>query len=249
MAGMTPFAAALAAARALNGRTWADARVLLEPEASIDVTAPTICVYGVHSSSTHLRCALWEARHCRLRIELLLPLSVQATNGTTVWTLDLGASAALAFGLFWRQCEIALQSDQSAWANVYRALVANVSAIERPAAPLMTKTASVIAARAFELVGDPVNAPRIGVQPDGVWADLLAAMRGDSAELASLADLVASVIGGAPLGDWQSDFAILGQSQSHAPALGLAPDGDVDNQPGAANLEAPSDPTLNDPQV
>jgi hypothetical protein len=249
MAAMTAFAAALAAAQTLRNRTWAGARVLLEPGASVDVTAPTICVYGVHGSSHILRRALSEAKHCRLRLELLLPASVQATDGANVWTLDMGSSAALAFALFWRQCEIALQADRGTWANLFRALIMNVSTIETSADPLQTPTTSKVAARALQLIGETIDGPRIGVEPEGAWADLLAAMRGD-VELASRADLVSStLVGGVSFNDWRSDFALLGLSQSYGPPLGLAPDGDIDNQPASAEIEAAADAALNDPQI
>jgi hypothetical protein len=182
---------------------------------------------------------------------LFLPLSVEATDGTTVVTIDVGASAALAFALFWRQCEIALNSDQSAWADLFRALVVDSAAIETSANPFETvTTGATLAARAIEWVGYPINGPRIGVEPQGVWADWLAALRSEGGEFASIADLVRSqIIGGASLGDWQSDLALLRLSQSYGPPLGLAPQGDVNNQPGAAQIEAPANPILNPQQI
>jgi hypothetical protein len=228
MAGLSSFAVGLAAARALRNRTWAGARVLFEPLSPVEATEPTIAIWGVHSRSPIAGRALLEATNLRLCVELFLPVTVEASDGTTAWTLDLGASAAGAFAIFWRQCEIALQADQTVWADLFRALLINATAEVSGADLYENDKGAKIAARMWEIAGETLNEPQIGLDPVGVWADWLAAMRADGAELSSLADLYQSQIkGGSTLIDWQADFATLGLSQSYAPALGLAPDGDI----------------------
>lgn len=250
MAGLVAFATAFAATRALRGRTFAEDRVRLEPKTPVEVKQPTIVVYAAHGRAHLNGRELLEATICRPRFELFLPSSVEASAGAANWTLDTDASAALAFACFWRQCEIALQADQSVWANLFRAIVLDITTVESASDLFETEKGAKIGARVVELTVDPINEPRIGVAPEGVWADFLAAMRTEGNEIASLADLVESqIVGGASLGDWQSDFAVLGLSQSYGPSLGLAPGGDVDNLVGEPDFDVPADPTTADPQV
>jgi hypothetical protein len=251
MAGLVSYAAGLAASRALRGRTLAADRVRLEPKAPINVSAPTICVYAASGRAHISGRRLLEATICRPRFELFLPSAVNAEGLSGSIELDVDTSSALAFACFWRQCEIALQADQSVWAQLFRAIVLEITMIETGADLFELDKGQKIAARIVEMTVDTINEPMIGTAPQGVWADLLVAMRGDSAEIAGLADVVERQIrGDVALAAWEADFALLGLSQSYGPMLGVAgAPGDLADLPDVvADIEEPADSTTTEPQ-
>src|SRR6185503_10790294 len=84
-------------------------------------------------------------------------------------------------------------------------------------------------------IADPIP----GAEPDGVWADLLAAMEADH-ELADLARYWRELIAGTATPDWRQVQAVLGLSSASLRALGLGPQlsGDA-SAPDAATLSVP----------
>jgi hypothetical protein len=251
MVGLTSFAVGLAATRALRGRTMAENRVHLEPNAAIAVTAPTLCVYVAAGESEVEGRALLDASAGRVRIELLLPPVVVMAQGEQEAQLDVNASAALAFALFWRQCMIALQSDQNVWSGLWRAFVPRIRSLVSGGDLIELEKGQKIPARIVELIIEPLSEPSIGVEPQGVWVELLAAMRTETGELSVIADLLQSAITGAvALADWRSDLARLGITFALGEALGVGP-AEHDIGPsfdGPAIIEEFADPTLTEPQ-
>ncbi|MBY6239811.1 hypothetical protein [Methylosinus sp. Sm6] len=251
MVGLTSFAVGLAATRALRGRTMAENRVHLEPNVAIAVTAPTLCVYVAGGETEVEGRALLDASGNRVRFELLLPPVVVLATGQQEAQLDMNASAALAFALFWRQCMIALQADQNVWSGLWRSFVPRIHSLVSGADLIELEKGQKIPARIVELVIEPLSEPSIGAEPAGVWAELLAAMRAEGGELSVLADLLQTAITGTVvLDDWRADFARLGLSFSLGEALGvgLAEHGAGALLDGPAIVEELADPTLTEPQ-
>lgn len=251
MTGLTSFAIGLAAARALRGRTMAENRVHLEPNAAIGVTAPTLCIYVAVGAADVDGRALLDASGCRVRFELLLPPIVALATGEQDAQLDVNASAALAFALFWRQCLVALQSDQGVWSGLWRSFIPRIHSLASGADLIELEKGRKIPARIVELLIEPLSEPSIGVEPQGVWAELLAAMRAESGELSVLADLLQSAITGAvALADWRADFARLGLTFALGESLGVGP---AEHDIGLSFddpviIEEFADPTLTEPQ-
>lgn len=250
MTGLASFATGFAAARALRGRTMAADRVLFEPGAAVDVTAPTLVIYAAAGGADmEGRQLLDAASFVSLRIEMFLPCGVEISAGDGDWSLDTSASLALAFAIFWRQCEAALSARQGGWADLFRSIVLDMKTMGTAADLIPLETGMRVAARSVEIAAMTIDSPPIGVAPSGKWAAFVAAMRSDSEEVASLADLVEATIHGEDdLLDWQVDFAWLGLSQSTGGALGVAPDGDVQNMDEEATIEAPATPAA-EPQA
>jgi len=245
MSGLTSFALALTAARALRNRTWAQTRVYIEPTTPIKIEEPTICIYVGHGRSEIETRELMSVSKMRVRFEMFLPSSVDTlTVGNHTAQFDVSKSVTAPFAIFWRQCEMALQAGDDVWANLWRAFVLRMSSMDTTSDLFENEKGARIPARFIEITLDPLNEPRVGLPPDGAWVDLLAAMRAEGPELSAVADLIETqFVGDALVSDWRADFTLLGLSPSMGAALGLALDGDIDNDPSApAVVEVPADP-------
>jgi hypothetical protein len=239
MSGLTAFALGFSAARAIRGRTLAGANILFEPTAPLDVTTPTICVYAGRGRADVAGADLLNgAADARLRFEFFLPASV-SFGGVT---FDAEASQALLFALLWRQVETALLTDQTPWAEIWRRIRLRIHAMDSARDLFETDKGQKIPCGIVELHCETLAEPPIGEAACGFWADLVAAMRADGPELASLADLFASQILAAPepLPQWQVLMGLLGATADEVQTIGLGPNAvvqtvtDVSAQPVAA---------------
>ncbi len=241
------------AARALRGRTWAGANVFYDLNAAPDFSAPLICVFAGHGRDQIESRDLLSATRTLVRFEFYVPVAMTVPVGDATLTIDTDKSQALAFAGLWRQCEAALlrPDDGNVWGALWLSFCQTVRSVERLAELYETDKGGKVAARMVELTVDTVSDPDIGAAPYGCWADLLAAMRVDTAEVAALADLVEALIrGGETLPDWQVAMTSLGVSEEAMAAIGLAPlatpDGQVVGLSTAEldddSAEAPRDP-------
>lgn len=226
MSGLTAFAVAFCATRAIQqAKTWAGPRVYCDVDDPVDVPEPVVCVYAGHGHIAVESHDLIEASSgLRLRFELFLPASFRVDGLQDGW-LDTSRSTSLAFGGLWRQVETALQSSQGVWADLYRRFVLayRFKTTDSGLYEVKTKDKTArIAARSVEFVVDVLSEPTYGAAPVGIWADLIAAMQDDSAEVAALAPIVAALIqGGDVLPDWKAAAAAIGLSPAQAPMQGF----------------------------
>lgn len=252
---LAAWALGFVAARAVRGRTWAGANVFFDPNAAADFSAPMIFVYAGHGRDTLTASRdILGATRTTVRFEFYVPVKVSVPRGDgATMVIDTDKSQAFAFAGLWRQCEIALlkPDDANPWGALWRLFCQGVVTAERAAELYETDKGGRVAARLVELTVDTVSDPDIGAAPYGCWADLLAAMRGDTAEVAAIADLVeALIVGGATLPQWQVDMTSLGISRAAMEAIGLAPlatpDGEVVGLETVEldddSIEAPLDP-------
>lgn len=244
MSGLTSFALALTAARALRNRTWAQTRVYIEPTTPIKIEEPTICIYVGHGRSEIETRELMSVSKMRVRFEMFLPSSVDTlTVGDQTARLDVSKSVTAPFAIFWRQCEMALQAGDDVWSNLWRSFVLRMSSMDTTSDLFENEKGARIPARFIEITLDPLNEPRVGIPPDGAWADLLAAMRAEGPELTAVADLIETqFVGDGLLPDWRADFTLLGLSPSVGRSLGLAPEGDMPVTGYVPIVDSPADP-------
>jgi hypothetical protein len=240
MSGIAAFALGFSAARALRGRTWADSNVLFEPNAPVEVTAPLICVWsGLGRSGVVGGDLLNGASDVRLRFDFWLPPRVTA-DGVT---FDAEAGQSLVFALLWRQVETALLTDTTVWADLWRRIRLRVHSITAARDLYEPEKGMRIPANVVELHCETLAEPPVGEPPSGVWADFVAAMRADTAEIAGLADLIAAQIQASDgvLPDWQVAMGLLGTTAAAIAMIGIGPADDstpaVDTGDGAAAQE------------
>lgn len=221
MTGIAAFALGLSAARSIRGQTWAGDNVVFEPTNPVVPTAPLIAVYAGRGRSLVGDRALDFAAEVRLHIEVILPPTVTAEG----LTFNTEASQALVFALIWRQIVQALQVQQGPWPDVFRGLLLRTTALDADRQLVEAAKGQKIPVAAYEIHGETIADPPIGVAASGVWADVLAAMAGDSAEVAALAPLLASQIlgAGSVLPDWQVAMGALGMTNAETQAIGLGP--------------------------
>jgi hypothetical protein len=245
VSGLSAFALGFAAARAIRGRTWAGANVLFEPNAPVDVTAPLICVWsGLGRGEVAGGDLLNGSAHARLRFEFFLPprVSVDAV------TFDATTNQALLFAALWRQVLVPLLTDTTPWADLWRRLRLRVASIDEARDLFETDKGQKIPVNVVELQVETLAEPPIGEPPCGVWADFVAAMRADTAEVAGLADLIAAQIQGSadPLPDWQVDMGLLGANALAVQAIDLGP-GDNSTPAVDTGDNAPTQETVTEP--
>jgi hypothetical protein len=253
MVGIIAASLGLTAARALRGRTYAGARVYHEPNVPVKYEdGPCICIFCAHGAAPVEGSALLEATSkIRLLFMLFIPSTVTDSSASSPITLDVNSSMAWPFAFFWRQVETALQSDNTTWANLFRALRISFSATQSIADLFETDKGQKIPYRALEVMVDAINEPVIGEAPTGVWADLIAAMRADGPELTAVGNILAAHIqGDATLSDWRQDFTLLGLSPEDGVTLGLDwPGNIVETDPALPYFEVSSDPANPDAQI
>jgi hypothetical protein len=243
VSGLASFALGISAARAIKNQTWAADRVLYEPTAPVDPSdfsaGPMICVYSARGRSALGDDDLIDASDVRLRFEIFLPPIVNA-GGVSFSTQ---ASQGLVFAIIWRQIEEALLVQESIWAHCYRLFRFEQRSLDVERDLYEPAKGIKIPVACFEIKLTTVAEPTIGIAAQPVWQEFLAAMQSDTAELASLAPLMAAQIlgDGGALPDWQVAMGMLGITKDEASAIGLGPlvvttvVTDLDN--GAAVLE------------
>ncbi len=221
MTGIAAFALGLSAARSIKGQTWAGDNTLFEPTNPVAITAPLICVYAGRGRSELRDKALDFAGDARLRFEVFLPPAFTA-GGVT---FNNEASQSLVFALIWRQILAALTVQQAPWPNVFREILIRTHALECERDLFEPIKGQKIPVAVYELWGETVADPPLGEAAAGVWTDFVAAMAGDTAELAGLASLFsAQILGeGGALPDWQVAMGALGMTNEETQAIGLGP--------------------------
>lgn len=222
MSGLSAYALGLTAARAVKYRTWADDRVYFETSAALDIVAPAIAIYaGRGRSEVRDGDILNGVTDVRLRFEFWLPPQF-TVSGLVV---DMTASQALPFALFWRQVETVLLTDLSPWAKLWRQFRLRIATIEYQRDPYETDKGQKLVVEIVELHIETLAEPAIGLPACGVWADLIAAMNADGQELSALGDLFAAQLQGSPepLPSWQVDMGLLGTTDDAVQALDLGP--------------------------
>ena len=189
MSGLSAFALGFSAARAIRGRTWAAANVLFEPNAPADGAAPLICVWsGLGRGAVEGGDLLNGSGFARLRFEFFLPPRVTAGGAT----FDAVANQALLFAALWRQVSVALLTDVTPWADLWRRLRLRITSIDEARDLFEADKGQKIPVNVVEMQVETLAEPAVGEPPDGVWADFVAAMRADTVEVAGLADLFAN---------------------------------------------------------
>jgi len=194
--GIAAFALGLAAARSVKGQTLAGHNVLFEPTSPVEVESPLICVYAGRGRSTIVDKALIFATDVRLRFEIFLPPKV--TLGE--FTFNAEAAQSLVFGIIWRQIEQALLVQQGPWPNVYREMLLRTQALICERDLFEAEKGIKVPVAVYEILGETIADPTIGVAPEGPWVDLITAMYADTPEVASLAQLMADQIVGVEAG-------------------------------------------------
>ncbi len=212
MPSLVSFAVGFCAHRALKGRTIAAQNILLEPGSAVQVKEPSIIVYSSNSVAEINGRKLLEADSSLLLcFQLLMPCGVEINAANGQWSLDTSSSLSLPFALLWRECEVALSSEQNVWARLYRSFVLNIETEWSTNDLIEFETGMRVAERCVYMKAKTITSPMIGADPYGTWAEFINAMRADTPEIASLADLIhSSIVGGDDLLDWHVDFAYLG---------------------------------------
>lgn len=155
-----------------------------------------------------------------------------ATDRGFEWSLDV----------ITHQVITALTSDPT-WGDLWRRFVLSIGEVRRLRGGDGKGTR--FAARQLILEVHPVSDPDIGqtIEPDSLWGDFLAALRGldpadaEVAEYIALADMVETVIDTPALVDWKSAAARLGVSYETAEGLGFVPHPAVVGEPDAVAIE------------
>lgn len=224
MSGLASFAIGISAARAIKNQTWAGDNIFYEPTAPIDTsnfTTPIICVYSARGRSELGDDDLIDASDVRLRFEIFLPPTVTASG----LSFKTQASQGLVFAMIWRQIEQALLVQESVWADCYRSFRFQQKSLDIERDLFEPAKGIKIPVAAYELMISTIAEPTIGETANSVWQQLLTAMLGDTAELASMAPLMASMIigSGGALPDWQIAMGQLGITDDETSAIGLGP--------------------------
>lgn len=216
--------------QALLGRTHAEDRVydgLITPidQLALDGPRPLIVVSSDDDEGdlrSGNRRMMISDRHLQIVIEMTLASAVTVTAaGVEVEIPHTDEGMERTLTSMERRVFAALADPASAWAERYRAFMGQTRRYARRRGA-GTAEGVLYAARQIVLVLDPIEEPAYGVEPDpeGPWADLIAAMRAEPG-LQPYADLLHEDIVGAPLGPWQATQARLGATRPALDALGL----------------------------
>ncbi|WP_018261356.1 hypothetical protein [Methylobacterium sp. WSM2598] len=224
---LTGFAIRTCLKRALHGATLAEGRVKDSLVTPLDLLAadepqPLIVV----SIDDDQRAPLPGRARDRKRdldvvIEMALAKAVEIEAGTVQLEMQHSDAAmeAVLDVMAW-QVRAALKDPTNPWAELYRTFRGEVrKLLTRRGAS--TENGVRFAARQIIITVDPLLEPEQGrdaVPPP--WDQLVALMRGD-AELSPFADLLASLLTGSPLLDWQATQRALGQTRPVMDGVGL----------------------------
>jgi hypothetical protein len=237
----------IAAVRSLKGRTSAGDAVfdsVVEPfDALRDHGAPVVVVY-CDTGKRHVEGPdlFGTGQVIELSLDMFVAQAVTVDAGETeirIPASDEGHEVYLRSLAY--EIEKVLLADRSPWPDLFRRLWFRASAHEfcewdRGAiAEKGRRQALLRVTYKLGTIADPIP----GAEPEGVWADLVAAMEADH-ELADLARYWHELIAGTGAPDWQRVQAALGLSAGSLRALGLGPQvaGDA-SAPGSTSLSTP----------
>ena len=199
---LAAFALRTCAVRALRGRTLAGASAVYDSPVDMagiaeSAKTPSIFVFSDLERLTGLatRDVLDGDNTIDLALMIVLPAEFQATvGGATVTFDDRRAGAAAAIDIIYRQVERALLDESSLWSGLWVRFAFKLVEVEAHAYVLPVGKGPVLRklpARAIRIVIEPLQEPRFGAEPQGIWAEFVTAMAGDPG-LAPLAPIFAA---------------------------------------------------------
>jgi hypothetical protein len=225
----------IAALRSLKGRTSAGEAVFdsaVEPfDALRDQGAPVIVIYCDSGKRDVEGRELFGSKQViDLSIDMFVAQAVTVDAGETeirIPASDEGNEVYLRSLAY--EVEKVLLAEQSVWPELFRGLwfragTQDFCEWDRGAiADKGRRQALLRATYKVETIADPTP----GAEPEGVWADLLAAMETD-AELADIARYWRQLIAGTIVPDWRQAQTALGLTQVGIRGIGLAPQDDTE---------------------
>lgn len=234
----------IAALRSLKGRTSAGDGVFdsaVEPfDALREQGAPIVVIYCDSGKRDVQGRDLFGARQIiDLAFDIFVAQAVTVDAGETeirIPASDEGNEIYLRSLAY--EVEKVLLSRQSTWSELFRRLWLRASDQDfcewnRGAiADKGRRQALLRAIYKVETIADPTP----GAEPEGVWADILAAMEADE-ELADLARYWRQLIAGTIVPTWRQAQAALGLTQAGIRGIGLAPQDQTESEDAAATAE------------
>ena len=219
----------ISAARALQGRTFAEDRIFDSAIAPIDLTVaserrPFIVVScDQERGNVSGRDLLGAEREIDLMIELALASCVPGDEGIDLLIPHTDEGMEVALDLMVRQVQRALIDGEGLWSRVFLAMVPRIRRIEQRRAA-GAENGVRYAARQVILVCDAIADPSFGTAPEpgGAWSMFLAAL-GEDADTAGLTALIETAIIGTSLAPWDVMRAELGLAEDEASGLGIMP--------------------------
>jgi len=240
---LTRLAMRLAAARALQNRTLAEARVFDSAVDPIDQTIAEarqpllVLTTDEHEADVTGRDLSSGSQRCDLVIEMAIAARVEVpasdTGGgqITIAIPHTDEGMELTLDIMEHQVVAALTRDDSAWSRAWMKLVPRITKrLSRRGAS--AENGVRFAARQLILTCDLVDTPGIGgaIAPNSAWGEVLALMAADDA-LAPIASILRAEIEGAPLADWRRAAATLGVPLDVADQIGIGPVSSLDDDP------------------
>ncbi len=184
-----------------------------------------------------------------LSVQIFLPATFAVNVSGTLLMIDTrrqGADAVL--DVLWRAAARGLVAAQSVWGKLWRSVVLLTPETNNSSYLVEHENVRAIA-REVMIKCDVLHEPVPGAAPEGVWADLIAAMRSDAGSdgLAALADWIESEIRGPadlPQGERDRIYAGLTDYAARVLSVTNVPPGNINlvNIPIAVEVPAMPDP-------
>lgn len=230
---LVAFAIRICLWRALRGKTLAETRVYDSDVAPIEVLLAVepgpVIVVSTDDDEFEIENTNWlnAPRKLDVIVETILASLVEVQGQGFEFSIphtDSGMEASL--NILGRQVLRVIQADQGIWAVLFRSFVsASPKKVKLRRGAEAIKGGTRFAARQMIVTVDPLHEPDFGRDPEGLWVDLLAAMRADDPALGlpPYADLLEAEIRGTALPDWRAFQASLGLSIEAVREIGEAP--------------------------
>lgn len=151
--------------------------------------------------------------------------SVRLENGETTFLFPTtDATVEMSLDILERQIQVALSHPDNPWAQLWQKIVTNVGKWQSRRGG-STKEGARFGARQIIIEVETIFDPVIGAEPEGPWAELLAAIEADtSADFAGIAGPLRALIkGGELLPDWKRNMATFAIPRESLRGMGLAP--------------------------
>ena len=235
--GLTAFAVLLILTQMIRAALGSTVTVLMQPDAPVDVTQRTVCLY-IESASGKPRAETTAdgENAMRIRVELFAPVNDPSPG------VMLKGSMALFF--LWRAIEGALAPDSSAWGAIWETFRLDLDAYSETLPLFETEKGVKIAAQVVILTVDTLASPFFGA-PNAAWTGLLAQMAAGNTEMQQLAPILQAAVEGASLSSIELLAESLGVSAATLSNIGLgATVNPSDNPPLPAAEQADTQTTL-----
>jgi hypothetical protein len=234
----------IAALRSLKGRTSVGQAVFdsaVEPfDALHDNGAPVVVIYCDSGKRDVQGRDLFGARQViDLAFDMFVAQAVTVDAGETeirIPASDEGNELYLRSLAY--EVEKVLLSEQSTWPELFRGLWFRASdrdLCEWDRGAIADKGRRQALLRAIYKV-ETIADPTPGAEPEGVWADLLAAMEADE-ELSDLARYWRQLIAGTIVPEWRQAQAALGLTPAGNRGIGIAPEDETETAEAASAAE------------